>query len=72
MHASPYYAKFEQIWPDLGDWNDKSVIPFSNCFMDLNKFDPIKGIETPWGIAIAVAPSSFEQIWPDLGDWNNI
>ena len=38
----------------------------------LNKFDPIKGIETM--VSFAVYPTTFvvfKQIWPDQGDWND-
>ena len=39
------YLKFKQIWPDQGDWN--ALLPFFEAEISyLNKFDPIKGIET--------------------------
>ena len=37
---------FKQIWPDQGDWNVLRIAFFSLRSLDLNKFDPIKGIET--------------------------
>ena len=39
-------CRFKQIWPDQGDWN--YIIVASPCWdiVYLNKFDPIKGIET--------------------------
>ena len=40
------------------------------CF-NLNKFDPIKGIETSFCFAASASASAlFKQIWPDQGDWN--
>ena len=43
-----------------------------NLESDLNKFDPIKGIETPTLSKYAEYgyTNKFKQIWPDKGDWN--
>ena len=40
---------FKQIWPDQGDWNFYGYIVVATTLWHLNKFDPIKGIETPLG-----------------------
>ena len=44
----PFFANttFKQIWPDQGDWNELAAIVPRASLTYLNKFDPIKGIET--------------------------
>ena len=39
---------------------------------NLNKFDPIKGIETDSKGFQLSWDLKFKQIWPDQGDWNAI
>ena len=65
--------KFKQIWPDQGDWNAADASsPQNFTAANLNKFDPIKGIETfNCGENCWLAKSAFKQIWPDQGDWND-
>ena len=47
MSFSRSSYEFKQIWPDKGDWNSLACKPFfANIAKNLNKFDPIKGIET--------------------------
>ena len=61
---------FKQIWPDQGDWNVFAAIVAAASLTHLNKFDPIKGIETRlWCLDVGV-DILFKQIWPDKGDWN--
>ena len=45
---------FKQIWPDQGDWNLWPQYYNIHDF-DLNKFDPIKGIETSQSSRVTLA-----------------
>ena len=62
---------FKQIWPDQGDWNLAATVAAAPLISNLNKFDPIKGIETKHNqILVLKLLQVFKQIWPDQGDWN--
>ena len=44
---NPFHNGFKQIWPDKGDWNKPLFANITKTIAaNLNKFDPIKGIET--------------------------
>ena len=48
-----------------------STVALGNTDADLNKFDPIKGIETQKPQVLQpLLDRVFKQIWPDQGDWN--
>ena len=65
---------FEQIWPDLGDWNEivKSLIFFFPGPVTFEQIWPDLGDWNFFPTYRTVPPLKveFEQIWPDLGDWN--
>ena len=63
---------FEQIWPDLGDWNDYYLpflrLIFPEIWTNLTRSRGLK--QNMKQTTISNIPFPFEQIWPDLGDWN--